>query len=160
VPIGRPVAHTALHVLDADLEPTPLNTPCQLFIGGVQLARGYLHRPGLTAEHFIPDPFSEGGRLYATGDLVRRLADGSIESLGRLDHQVKIRSQRVELGEVVAALLHHPGVADATVTAHPDASGSLRTATDPDSLHRLAATVLELQRLPLDELQRQAQSPG
>ncbi|MGW6946482.1 amino acid adenylation domain-containing protein [Streptomyces xanthophaeus] len=113
VPIGRPVDNTRLYVLDAHGEPQPVGLPGELCIGGVQVARGYLERPELTAEKFTVDPFVPGGRMYRTGDLARRLADGSLEYLGRIDGQVKIRGNRVELGEVAGALAALPGVRDA-----------------------------------------------
>ncbi|MCX4695322.1 non-ribosomal peptide synthetase [Streptomyces sp. NBC_01408] len=113
VPIGRPVDNTRLYVLDAHGEPQPVGLPGELCIGGVQVARGYFERPELTAEKFTDDPFVPGGRMYRTGDLARRLADGSLEYLGRIDGQVKIRGNRVELGEVAGALAAVPGVRDA-----------------------------------------------
>ncbi|MCP9957574.1 amino acid adenylation domain-containing protein [Streptomyces sudanensis] len=121
VPIGRPVANTALRVLDPYGEPQPVGVPGELCIGGVQVARGYLERPELTAEKFTDDPFAPGGRLYRTGDLARLLADGEVEYLGRIDGQVKIRGNRVELGEVQNALASLPGVRDAVVVDHHDA---------------------------------------
>ncbi|MFI5527229.1 amino acid adenylation domain-containing protein [Kitasatospora sp. NPDC051853] len=122
VTIGRPIANTRTHVVDSALRPTPVGVPGELLLGGVQLARGYLARPDLTADRFVPDPFGTepGGRLYRTGDLARFRADGTIEYLGRLDHQVKIRGQRVELGEIEAVLTEAAGVRSAAVTVHDD----------------------------------------
>ncbi|MCS0634587.1 amino acid adenylation domain-containing protein [Streptomyces sp. LP05-1] len=118
VPIGAPVANTALRVLDPYGEPQPVGIPGELCVGGVQVARGYLERPELTAEKFTEDPFAPGGRLYRTGDLARLLAGGEIEYLGRIDGQVKIRGNRVELGEVQNALASLDGIRDAVVVDH------------------------------------------
>ena len=117
VTIGRPIANTQIYILDPYLQVTPIGVPGELHIGGEVLARGYLNRPDLTAERFIPNPFSvkRGARLYKTGDLVRYLPDGNIEFLGRLDNQVKIRGFRIELGEVEARLCQHPSVSEAVV---------------------------------------------
>jgi amino acid adenylation domain-containing protein len=117
VPIGRPVANTTIELLDRNLHPVPLGVAGQLHIGGVQLARGYLGRPELTAERFLPDPSSAGGRLYATGDLARRLPAGEIDYLGRIDHQVKVRGFRIELGEIEMVLRCHPGAGEVVVVA-------------------------------------------
>nr|WP_161928687.1 non-ribosomal peptide synthetase [Gordonia crocea] len=117
VTIGRPVWNTTLMVLDARLRPVPVGVPGELYLGGVQVARGYADRPGLTAERFVADPFGEpGSRLYRTGDLVRRTVDGEVEYLGRTDFQVKLRGQRVELGEIEAAMSAAPGVVHVAAT--------------------------------------------
>ncbi|MHC4617196.1 MAG: non-ribosomal peptide synthetase [Planctomycetota bacterium] len=124
-PIGRPIANTRAYVLDSYLNPVPVGIPGELHIGGVGLARGYLDRPRLTAEKFIPNPFSSepGVRMYRTGDLVRYLPDGSLEFLGRLDHQVKLRGFRIELGEIETALRQYPDVQDALVVMKDDVIG-------------------------------------
>lgn len=122
VPIGRPVANTQMYVLDARMEPVPLGVAGELYIGGVQVGRGYVGRDDLTAERFVQDPFSgtPGARLYKTGDLGRYLPDGVIEYLGRTDFQVKIRGQRIELGEIEEMLDQHPGVAQSVVMMRED----------------------------------------
>jgi amino acid adenylation domain-containing protein/thioester reductase-like protein len=118
IPLGRPIDNLRLHLLDPAGFPVPIGVPGHLHIGGVGLARGYLRRPDLTAERFVPDPFSGAGcRLYATGDLARLATDGAIDYLGRLDHQVKIRGFRIELGEIEAALDAHPAVRESVVVA-------------------------------------------
>ncbi|WP_155344436.1 non-ribosomal peptide synthase/polyketide synthase [Acrocarpospora pleiomorpha] len=119
VPIGRPVWNTGLRVLDLCLRPVPAGVPGELYLSGVQLARGYHARPGLTAERFVADPYGEpGSRMYRTGDLVSRRDDGTIDYLGRTDRQIKLRGNRIELGEIEAALVRLPEVVRAAVTVH------------------------------------------
>ena len=131
IPIGGPLAGGPLHVLDGAGQPVPVGVPGELHVEGIALSRGYLNRPGLTAERFVPSPFGRGARLYRTGDLVRRRVDGALEFLGRRDGQVKIRGFRIETGEIEAVLRGHDTVHDAVVTVLGD---------DP-ATRRLVATV-------------------
>jgi len=126
VPIGKPIANTSVYVLGENRELLPSGSEGELYIGGEGLARGYFQRPELTAEKFVPDPFSSqtGARMYRTGDLGRYRGDGNIEYLGRLDHQVKIRGFRVELGEIEAVLEQHPAVKQAVAIAQDDKIGT------------------------------------
>lgn len=128
VPIGYPIANIQIYLLDEQLRPVPIGVPGEIFIGGFGLARGYLNRADLTAEKFLPNPFSEqpGARLYKTGDLARHRPDGSLEFLGRIDHQVKLRGFRIELGEIEAALAQHNVVQDCAAIVREDTPGDQR----------------------------------
>jgi amino acid adenylation domain-containing protein len=148
--IGRPIANTQVYLLDEQLQPVPIGVPGELYISGVGLARGYLNRPELTAQKFIPNPFSyqPGARLYKTGDKARYLQDGNIEFLGRIDNQVKLRGYRIELGEIESVLNQHPQVRQAVAIVREDSpgierivayctqdlSGALNTTVEPTQL--------------------------
>jgi len=167
VPIGAPIPNTRVWLLDAHGRPVPRGVPGELYVGGAGVARGYLDRPELTAERFVPDALSgvDGARLYRTGDLARALPDGRIEFLGRIDDQVKVRGYRIELGEIEDAIAAAPGVREAVVVARPDAAGDTRLVAyvvGPSTTDGIAAGLRE--RLPeymvpgaivaLDELPR------
>ncbi|AGC46256.1 non-ribosomal peptide synthetase [Myxococcus stipitatus DSM 14675] len=164
VTIGRPIADTRMYVLDPRLRPVPLGVPGEVFIGGEGVARGYLHRPELTAERFMPDPWGTrpGDRMYRTGDLARHAADGRIEFLGRLDTQVKVRGVRIELGEIEAALRRHPDVPQAVVVARPDAAGEVSliayvvTNVSPSELSRRLREQLPASMIPAHFVQLEA----
>lgn len=132
VPIGHPIANTQIYILNRALQPVPIGAVGELYIGGVGLARGYHNRPELTAEKFIPDPFAQARflasapMLFKTGDLARYRSDGTIEFLGRIDYQVKIRGVRIELGEIEAVLAQHPEVKEVVVMAREDTPGNKR----------------------------------
>jgi aspartate racemase len=169
IPIGRPIANSEALLLDRNGQPVPIGVPGELLIGGEGLARGYLRRPDLTAERFVPHPFAVGlgARLYRSGDLARWRPDGTIEFLGRLDQQVKIRGFRIELGEIEAELAAHPAVRDAVVVAWREEGGNKRlvayVVADPlptaESLHAhlrarlpdymLPSVIVFLETLPL-----------
>lgn len=128
VPIGRPIANTEVYILDQALQPVPIGIEGELYIGGDGLAQGYLHRQALTAEKFVPHPFSEkpGMRLYKTGDIGRYLPDGAIEFLGRVDQQMKVRGFRIELGEIESVLSRHPNVVVSAAMVQEDETGDKR----------------------------------
>ncbi|HEY9345620.1 MAG TPA: amino acid adenylation domain-containing protein, partial [Inquilinus sp.] len=163
VPIGHAIANTRIHILDADLNPVPEGVSGELYIAGVNLARGYLGRPDLTADRFVPDPEGpSGSRMYRSGDLVRRRSDGAIEYLGRLDHQVKLRGLRIELGEIEAGLRAYPGVRDAVVVlrdgrligyvagdAQPDEAALKQHLAAMLPEYMVPSRLLWLERLPL-----------
>ncbi|HVM13413.1 MAG TPA: amino acid adenylation domain-containing protein [Egibacteraceae bacterium] len=167
VPIGRPIANATVHILDENLQPVPVGVPGELYIGGAGLARGYRNRPGLTQERFVPHPFSDvpGARAYRSGDRGRWRPDGSIEFLGRVDQQVKVRGFRVETGEVEAVLGEHPAVRDVAVVAceHPPGDRRLvafvvaaEGAASPAELKRSAADRLPDYMVPSALLLRDA----
>ncbi|MCI5120721.1 MAG: amino acid adenylation domain-containing protein [Candidatus Electrothrix sp. AUS4] len=128
VPIGFPIANTQLYILDEHLKPVPQGAVGELYIGGVQVARGYLNRLELNAQTFLPDPFSQNinAKLYKTGDLARYLPDGAIDYLGRADFQIKLHGNRIELDEIVVALCKHPRIKEAVVTLHTASQGKQR----------------------------------
>ncbi len=150
VPIGHSFANTQTYILDRWLNPVPMGVPGELHIGGTGVARGYLQRPELTAERFIPSPFGKDGeRLYKTGDIVRYLPNGDIEHLGRADHQVKIRGLRIELGEIEATLLQHEHIREAVVVARADAQAGEQ--------HLVAYVVGDEAKLGIDTLRQYLQ---
>ncbi|WP_423370877.1 amino acid adenylation domain-containing protein [Burkholderia sp. LMG 32019] len=162
VPIGHPIANLQLHVLDAAWQPVPAGATGELYLAGAGLARGYLGRPALTAERFVPHPFVPGARMYRTGDLARRRADGALDYLGRVDTQVKLRGQRIEPGEIEALLRAAPGINDAVVIVRDEQligyvargdAGPLDRAALLDALRaQLPAYMVPSQLIELDAL--------
>ncbi|NEO86257.1 MAG: amino acid adenylation domain-containing protein [Spirulina sp. SIO3F2] len=158
ITIGQPIANTQLYVLDANLQQLPIGAPGELYIGGAGLARGYINRPELTAERFIPNPFVPGERIYRTGDLAKWRPDGRVECLGRVDYQVKVRGFRIELGEIEAVLTQHPDVKEAVVVVRENELGEKNLCgyfspvpgIEPESYDRLA-DVRELLRSQLPD---------
>ena len=153
LPLGRPLANTRIYVVDRDLEPVPIGFPGELLVGGEGVSRGYLGRPDLTADRFVPDVFATtGARLYRTGDLARWLPDGMLQFLGRIDHQVKIRGFRVEPGEIEAQLCLHPAVTEARVVPREVSPGDLRLVAYVVPDRERASTVRRFLRLDSDHL--------
>jgi len=154
VPIGRPITNTQIYILDSHLQPVPMGTPGELWIGGLNLAREYLNQPRLTAERFLPNPFdvAEDSRIYKMGDFAVLLPDENLEYLGRIDHQVKIRGFRVELGEIETVLRQYPGVRDVAVVTNKDNSENSRLVAyivvQPDT----NLTMIELRSFIVDRL--------
>jgi len=153
-PIGRPIPHTQFYVLDDDLNPLPVGIEGELYIGGEGLTLGYLNRPDLTAEKFIPYPYSNkpGERLYRTGDIVRYCSDGTFAFVGRRDGQVKIRSIRIELGEIESVLSRHPKVRQAVILAPEDGSGAKQLVAYVVAQEQAAPTVSELRDFLKEQL--------
>ncbi|MCP3469091.1 amino acid adenylation domain-containing protein [Bradyrhizobium sp. CCGUVB1N3] len=169
-PIGRAVGRRRIYVLDADMNPCPIGVTGELYLGGEGVARGYVGRPGITADRFVPDPFAaDGGRLYRSGDLTRWREDGTVEFVGRVDHQVKLRGYRIELGEIESALVEQPGVGECVaLLRNDDGQPSLvayvvpevGATLDPDDLRRavggklpdymVPAAIVPLERLPIN----------
>ena len=156
MPIGRPVDNTRVYVLDRAGNLLPAGVPGDLHVGGIGVGRGYLDRPDLTADRFVPDPFAgePGARLYRTGDLARRRRDGLVEYLGRLDHQVKVRGVRIELGEIEAVLESHPQVREAVVVARKEQPEEVRLD------ERQLAQDLGVSRTPVREAMAQLEREG
>ena len=152
--VGRPIANAAVHILDAALEPVPVGVVGDLYAGGLAVARSYVGQPALTAERFIPDPFGRiaGAQLYRTGDLARFRADGVIELLGRRDHQVKVRGFRIELGEIEIALVRHPDIQTAVVSARGTDAGNRQLVAYVVPVPGRAPSTIELRRTLLQTL--------
>ncbi|NJK36320.1 MAG: amino acid adenylation domain-containing protein [Oscillatoriales cyanobacterium RM2_1_1] len=148
VPIGKPIANTQIYILNSGLQPVPLGVSGELYIGGIQVAQGYLNRPELTAERFIANPYTSGF-LYKTGDLVRYLPDGNIEYLNRLDYQVKIRGFRIELGEIEHSLTQHPQIREAIVIAQ----------NNPSAEKQLVAYLVPVRDLKTQDQQSESLTP-
>jgi amino acid adenylation domain-containing protein len=154
VPIGRPLENVSVYLLNAEMEPVPVGVPAELYIGGVALAHGYMNQAGLTAEKFVPDPFTAhpGARLYKTGDLAQFSTNGEIEFLGRKDYQVKIRGARVELEEIERVLLQHPAIRDAVVTVREGGTGDRRLAAYVTLQPDQSATLMQMRTHLRDRL--------
>jgi amino acid adenylation domain-containing protein len=152
VPIGLPIANTQFYVLDGKRRPTPLGVPGELWIGGAGVARGYHDRPDLTAERFVPNPFTGSGRMYRTGDLVRREVDGTLDFIGRVDFQVKLHGFRIELGEIETVLRGHPAIREAIALVREDQVGDRRLVMYWTRRERAYVTDVELRRVMVEAL--------